>query len=192
LTSRGGRRPPFRLKPARRSAEFWENMDPSAPTLRVELTTIVADQMVSVLRQFVETALAKLGISESRAVDVAMAAHELLENVAKYSDNRDGQLLLEVQPLDERARLMLTVSNRAAPANIGRLKEVIEELNATTDPFSYYLSLIQKETPEGESGVGLARIRAEAKMSLTLTIDDQQVRVSATSTSLSLDESVPA
>jgi hypothetical protein len=86
---------------------------------------------------------------------------------------------------------MLTVSNRADPAHIGRLKEVIEELNATNDPFSYYLSLIQKATPDGESGIGLARIRAEAKMSLTLTIDDQQVRVSATSTSLSLDESVP-
>jgi anti-sigma regulatory factor (Ser/Thr protein kinase) len=167
------------------------DMDPSVSGLRVELTTTVAEQMVSVLRQFVETALGKLGISESRAVDVAMAAHELLENVAKYSDDQDGQLVLEVQPLDDRARLMLTVSNRANPANIERLKEIIKELNATSDPISYYLSLIQKETPEGESGVGLARIRAEAKMSLTLTIDDQRVRVSATSTSLSLDESVP-
>lgn len=139
-------------------------------------------RMVSVVRRFVESAAEQLGVDEDASIAIAMAVHELAENIAKYGIDRQGVIRLDVRPEDAgRSRLVITVTNEAHPHHIDRLKEHFREMNAAPDPMGHYFALLARDTPDGESGIGLARIQAEADMRLGLSVAGTRVSVSATS-----------
>jgi len=147
----------------------------------------VLPRMVSKVRRFIEGFVAesaeRMGTAPSLADRVAMTAHELLENVAKYAEDRHGVLRLAARSEgDGRRRLTVSVTNKTSPPHIERLGVIFRELAEAEDPMAYYLTLLRRKTvTQDESGLGLARIRAEWGMLLSLSVDQQEVRVSATS-----------
>lgn len=147
-----------------------------------ELKMSFAPGLVSVVRRFVESAGEQLGVAEDASIAIAMAVHELAENIAKYGIDRQGVIRLDSHPEGAgRARLVITVTNEARPHHIDRLKQYFREMNAAPDPMGHYFTLLGRTTPDGGSGIGLARIQAEADMRLALSVAGTRVSVSATS-----------
>jgi len=150
-----------------------------SPGLKLALT--VSPRMVSAVRRLVDTFAEGLGADADLSARVALAAHELFENVAKYGVDRSGVLRLALVGEGRGRRLVIAVSNRALPAHVERLKVAFSEMNAGPDPTTFYFNLMMRDTKEGESGLGLARIRAEAEMSLGLEVVGEEVSIIATS-----------
>lgn len=147
----------------------------------LELILTVSPRRVSAVRRFVEEVAERLGADADLSARMAMTAHELLENVAKYGEERRGTLRLESTQGRGPRRLVMTVANQTSPVHVDRLKQAFREMNAGSDPFVYYYTLMRGDVAEGESGLGLARIRAEGEMVLSLSITRNQVNILATS-----------
>ena len=152
----------------------------------LELRMIFGIGMASVVRRFVETVAERLGVSDDASVGIALATHELCENVAKYGVGCRGTVCLDVRRDADGARIVLSVTSEAHPNDIDGLKQRFREMEKAPDPMTYYVALMGKEAPKGESGLGLARIRAEADMTLGLAVDAGLVTVSAVSLPFSL------
>ena len=90
-----------------------------------------------------------------------MAAHELAENMAKYSASPSVSLELELTD-DAVPRLTLRTRNQISPERLLELERRLAELESAPDPVELYDRLIEETAPlKGVSGLGLARIRAE-------------------------------
>jgi anti-sigma regulatory factor (Ser/Thr protein kinase) len=115
---------------------------------------------VSAVRRFVEEVAERLGADADLSARIAMTAHELLENVAKYGQDRRGVLSLEGTSDGDKRRLTITVKNATSAAHVDRLKRVFNEMEGVADPFTHYFMVMRREVEGNESGLGLARIRA--------------------------------
>lgn len=146
--------------------------------------------MVSVIRRFVEEMAERMGADEDLSGRVALAAHELLENVAKYADcaagnaagagdHGQGTLRLDIQDEGTGRRLVVRVDNVTAPRHVVRLRQIFRDMSAASDPHEYYFGLMNAVHGQ-HGGIGLARIQAEAEMKLHVAIDGQAVSISAT------------
>jgi plastocyanin/anti-sigma regulatory factor (Ser/Thr protein kinase) len=147
----------------------------------LEMTMTVSPSRVSAVRRFVEEVAKRLGADANLSARMALTAHELLENVAKYGEARRGVLRLEAIPEHGPRKLVMTVANQASPAHVDRLKQAFNGMNTGDDPLSYYFTLMRSDVAAGESGLGLARIRAEGEMVLSLSIVQNEVSLLATS-----------
>ena len=134
--------------------------------------------MVSIVRRFVEESFAKL-VGDSEAVfRVSLAVHELLENAAKYAVGDKTGLSVHFESNGSAARIRLT--NQSTPEHIARLRACIDEIQASTEPFMLYQTLMRRTFGlQEESGLGLARIRAEWELNLSLEIDGSMVTIVA-------------
>jgi signal transduction histidine kinase len=110
---------------------------------------------------------------------VAMAAHELMENVAKYSSGGEGSVEVELTQRNGQNYVQVSTKNRASPEQRATLQQVIGELRRADDPVAYYDAVIAKSARSKGSGLGLARIRAEGKMDVDLSIEGDEVTISA-------------
>jgi hypothetical protein len=110
---------------------------------------------------------------------VAMAAHELMENVAKYSEGGQGSVEVELSQRDGQSYVQIWTRNRASPEQRETLRQLIGALRCADDPVAYYDSVIVKSLHSKGSGLGLARIRAEADMDVALSIEGDDVKISA-------------
>jgi hypothetical protein len=110
---------------------------------------------------------------------VAMAAHELMENVAKYSEGGQGSVEVELTQRDGHSYVQVSTRNRASRKQRETLQQLIGELRRADDPLAYYDSVIVKSLRSEGSGLGLARIRAEADMDVALSIEGDDVKISA-------------
>jgi two-component sensor histidine kinase len=113
---------------------------------------------------------------------VMLAAHELLENAAKYSTDGVGQLQIELSDEEgaEYGVLRICSSNRARPERLGELHRFFEENQRCTDAIALYDRMIARSTTRTfGSGLGLARIRAEAEMDLSYSLKGDQVTITA-------------
>jgi hypothetical protein len=110
---------------------------------------------------------------------VAMAAHELMENVAKYSSGGVGTVEVELSQRDGQNYVQVLTKNRATPQQRETLQHLIGELRSAVDPVAYYDAVIAKSVRSKGSGLGLARIRAEGKMEVHLSIEGDEVTISA-------------
>ena len=149
--------------------------------LRLELNMDATVPLVSVTRRFVERALEKFVSDGDLVSRVAMTAHELLENVAKYGARANAELSVTMDREEGNDRnLTVRVSNAASPADIERLNQSFSELNACDDPLELYLDLMRRNATNAEiSGLGLARILAEGEMTLGLTVNGDAVTIVA-------------
>jgi len=145
--------------------------------LSLELTLDTDPRLVSITRRFVEQAMEKLVDDADAVFRVAMAAHELLENAAKYAKNRQARLALRLEPDDGGGRhVILTMMNQTSGDHVEKLKQNFAEMNSRDDPYDYYFELMRRNAADiSVSGLGLARIRAEGEM--TLTFDSKGVDV---------------
>jgi hypothetical protein len=149
--------------------------------LRLQLLMRASPPLVSVTRRFVEEAIEKYINDADLISRVAMAAHELLENAAKYAHQAAADLSLVLDRDGAGgAHLTLRLSNPTSPHHLDRLKRLFAELDSSADPLVLYVDLMRRNAHRREiSGLGLARIRAEGEMALTLRVEGDTVTIVA-------------
>ena len=91
-----------------------------------------------------------------------MAAHELTENITKYSTSSHASLEIELTESSSARLLTLRTKNHTSLDRLAEVEKRLKELQSAADPSKLYDRLIEETAPlEGVSGLGLARIRAE-------------------------------
>lgn len=105
-----------------------------------------------------------------------MAAHELAENLAKYSTAPRASIEVELEETESGHLLSVRTRNEASPEQLCEVEKRLRELKAAADPSEYYDRMIERTAPlEGVSGLGLARIRAEGGLDFDYTIEGNQL-----------------
>jgi hypothetical protein len=126
--------------------------------------------------EFYRTVLADPDASDR----VMLAAHELLENAAKYSADGLGHLEIELLEREGRPVLRIRTSNRAQPDRLSELRRFFEESGGCPDAIALYDRMIVRSAARTEgSGLGLARVRAEGEMELSFSVEGDQVTITA-------------
>lgn len=133
---------------------------------------------VRVVRRFVQEFYAPL-LDPDLVDRLAMVAHELIENAAKYSIDGRAHLRIDVRS-DGSNRIRVSVSNRTAADHLSTLHSMFSDMQKVPDPFAYYQQAMRRSTTlVDESGLGLARIRAEGDMEVALVSEGDRICVEA-------------
>ena len=148
--------------------------------LNFELSLDPNPRMVSIVRRFVEETFEKLVGDPDAIFRISMAAHELLENGAKYAVGRRAVLRVVLEEKETGASAQIAISNDTTPEHVERLRVRVAEIADSTDPFALYQTLMRRTAKlRDESGLGLARIRAEGEMALGLEVVGTTVTIVA-------------
>jgi two-component sensor histidine kinase len=148
--------------------------------LNFELSLDPNPRMVSIVRRFVEETFEKLVGDPDAIFRISMAAHELLENGAKYALSRRAVLRVVLEEKEEGASAQIAITNDTTKEHVERLRSRVAEISASADPFALYQTLMRRSSKmREESGLGLARIRAEGEMSLALEVTGTTVTIVA-------------
>jgi hypothetical protein len=149
-------------------------------SLFISLSFFPSEYLVSAISQLVGD-FCQIGL---RDLDISsrfhMAAHELAENVTKYSTT--SRVTLEVELAETAGVHMLSVRtrNHTSPERLLEVEKRLKELKNTTDPVRLYDRMIEASAPlEGVSGLGLARIRAEGGLEFDYTINGNELTLIA-------------
>jgi hypothetical protein len=159
-------------------------LDGNVTSIDLDLPLFVTPGMVSPTRELLEHKLARTFIDGDALFRVAMTAHELLENAAKYASDGHARLRVEIAPdtVPGEARVRVTLTNNTSPDNIAILEAAIAEMETAQDAQAHYFALMRRNAKLGSiSRLGLARVRAEGEMEITLRIDGQAVTIVASS-----------
>jgi hypothetical protein len=140
------------------------------------LSFFPSENLVSAISQLVND-FCQIGL---RDLDISsrfhMAAHELAENITKYSTTARVSLEVELSETAGVHTLSVKTRNRASPERLVEVEKRLKELKSTTDPVELYDRMIEATAPlEGVSGLGLARIRAEGGMDFDYKIDGNEL-----------------
>jgi hypothetical protein len=148
--------------------------------LDLDLPLTVSPGIVSPTRRIIEAKLGPVLEDEDAIFRVAMTAHELLENAAKYASDGHARLQVSVTPRGEDAIVRVAVTNNSTPEHINQLGVCYSEMNAATDAMAHYFTLMRRNAKAGAgSRLGLARVRAEGEMEIEVDIQGQVVKVVA-------------
>jgi hypothetical protein len=105
-----------------------------------------------------------------------MAAHELAENITKYSTAALVSLEVELFELAGVHTLSMKTRNEASPDRLEEVERRLKALKTFPDPIELYDRLIAETAKvEGISGLGLARIRAEGGLSFDYSINGNEL-----------------
>lgn len=148
--------------------------------LHLDLPLTISPAIVSPTRRLLESKLAPVLDDDDAVFRVAMAAHELLENAAKYTSDGKARLEVEVSPREEDALIRVVVTNNATRENIDSLGACFAEMKSENDAMAHYFALMRRNAKNGSiSRLGLARVRAEGEMEIAVDIDGDTVKVVA-------------
>jgi two-component sensor histidine kinase len=108
-----------------------------------------------------------------------MAAHELVENVAKYSTGSRMRLEVELGEAGGSHVMRVRVCNETSAQQLREVEKRLTELAAAENPVKLYDRLIRETAPISDvSGLGLARIRAEAELELDYRVEGNELTIS--------------
>ena len=111
---------------------------------------------------------------------VLLAAHELLENIVKYSSDGSAEFHVALEATENRLRVRLRTKNRAHPERLADARRRLDALSAASDPIAHYDELIRASAGRRDvSGLGLARIPAESDMRLLYVIEQDWLVLTA-------------
>ncbi len=137
------------------------------------------DRLVPAISRLV-TDFCRAGLGNLDTSRFYMAAHELAENVTKYSTTSRGSLEVELSERDGAQTLSLRTRNQASPDKLAEVARRLDELKRAEDPMALYDRIIERSAPiEGVSGLGLARIRAEGGFEFDYAIDGTELTLVA-------------
>jgi hypothetical protein len=145
-------------------------------SLYISISFFPNEYLVSAISQLVSN-FCQIGL---RDLDISsrfhMAAHELAENITKYSTASRVSLEVELAETGGVHTLSVRTCNQAAPERLEELEKRLEELKTTEDPVGLYDRMIEQSAPlEGVSGLGLVRIRAEGGLDFDYRIEGNEV-----------------
>jgi hypothetical protein len=149
--------------------------------LRLELRLDVNPYLLSATRRYIEQSLAKYIADSDLVWRAGMAAHELLENAAKYAPLGVAALAIVIDRGGPEPTLTIRLSNNASVDDLERLQRFWDEITDSKDVRSLYVDFMRRSALISEgSGLGLARIRVEGEMTLGLHIEGQRATIVAT------------
>jgi hypothetical protein len=140
--------------------------------LRMQPTWVVVDD----IRNFVETFCANACPEAAREEQLALAAHELVQNAIANAVTPDIELKLEMDRAT--GRVSVSVSNHARADQIAVLRSRLDRHRSHRNPLEGYVAAM-REDPESRGGIGLARIRFEAGLELSLEVTGEKLTVHA-------------
>ncbi|CAN95366.1 hypothetical protein predicted by Glimmer/Critica [Sorangium cellulosum So ce56] len=109
-----------------------------------------------------------------------MAAHELAENIIKYSSGPRVSLELALEERESSCVMKISARNEASPERLREVERRLFELKTASDPVKHYDELIcETAMVEGVSGLGLARVRAEGGLDVDYTIEGNELTIIA-------------
>ena len=137
--------------------------------------------LVSSARRFLEDLYGRWLVDPHDAYRVAMTAHELIENLVKYSSDTKSLVEVDVRQQGDQSVVSVRTKNRAAPEQVEELRRSLERVSQAPDPVAVYDELVRTSPERQGSGLGFARIRAEAEMNLDYSVSDGEVTIVAES-----------
>lgn len=145
-------------------------------SLFICLSFFPSEYLVSAISQMVSD-FCQIGL---RDIDLSsrfrMAAHELAENITKYSTTSRVSLEVELSETSGVHMLSVKTRNQTSPERLVEVEKRLLELKMTTDPVKLYDRMIEETAPlEGVSGLGLARIRAEGGLDFDYKIEGTEL-----------------
>lgn len=109
-----------------------------------------------------------------------MAAHELAENITKYSSGSRVSLELALEEDQSSQVMKIRARNEASPERLREVERQLIALKAASDPVKHYDQLITETAMiDGISGLGLARVRAEGGLDMDYTIEGNELTIIA-------------
>jgi hypothetical protein len=136
-------------------------------------------ELITRAREFVTDFYEQLFIDADAVSRVALATHELLENVVKYSSDGRSHFEIELVESGGASVVRILARNRTTPERAKELERLIAEIGQCSDPFQMYQQFMRRSAlrEDGGSGLGLARIRAEAEMAVRCHIAGDEVTI---------------
>jgi len=122
----------------------------------------------------VDTLSHRILSDEDAAWRLAMAAHELLDNVRRHGCDGTANLHLSVSTGSDGRGASLRVGSRTDPQGIKDLRALFDRMRDAPDAWTFYVdSMKQTAASTHGSGLGLARIFAEGEMELSMVVGDE-------------------
>jgi hypothetical protein len=149
-----------------------------------ELTFQPDLDLVTDVRDFVETFSLRVLDDRDLSGRLAIATHELLENAVKYARGGETSLRVDVVPAPGARAIRVRTRNRADDRHVTTLRVYLDEIRASADPLAYYHQRMQRAARvAGAAQLGLARVQCEAEMALSCSIEGDTVTIHAEATS---------
>jgi anti-sigma regulatory factor (Ser/Thr protein kinase) len=149
-----------------------DHTDGAVLFLRLEPTWAIVDD----IRQLVAMFCATTGAAPERQEQLALAAHELVQNAVSHATSGDIELELSLDAATD--RVAVSVTNRAHADQIAVLRTRLARALAPETPLDAYLAAM-REDPHSRGGIGLARIRFEAGLELSVDVRGELVTIHA-------------
>jgi hypothetical protein len=145
----------------------------------LDLCFAPALEQVSAVREFLQRYYEGVISDRDTLERLVMAAHELLENAAKYRAGGVCQLHVGRQIRGGVDHALVSVTNEIDRARMDDLKALSAEIDGGDDPDIYGRILRRASERKVGSGLGLARIRFEGEMELRVSFDGPLVSITA-------------
>ena len=127
------------------------------------------------VRRFVEAFCSRA--CQGRASELALAAHELVQNAIANATTSEIELSLAVDAA--RDRVLVSVSNACTPEKADALLRRLAAMYREADAMLCYVRIMADSPTDVDDGLGLARIRCEARLDLGATFDGDRLTVTA-------------
>ena len=153
--------------------------DLASALIRIAFDSLPLPSAASDGREFFRRAYAPLLGDEDLCFSVALVAHELMENIIKYSDQGERSISVGIDGQGENRRVWIESVNRVPHDEVSTLASALADIRDTAAPDAMYDRIIAESANRDGSGLGLIRIRAEANMDLDFQIVGNLVTIRA-------------